>query len=150
MTKHHKTTRAFALLLIALLPLSLCAEEPLEEVRQRLHALEFERLDYRRPDQGTLPEDKELERQRLMGILYVRDPLWRLQEELRTQLTAVLELHGMEGAMPELECLREALASSTVLENEENEVIREECDRIRVFVLRKEREALRLLFDKYR
>lgn len=80
---------------IALLPLMVVftmtaalANEEAIQMRKRLIELELERQDYRKPKQ-ELPKDKEIERQAVIGWLYVNDGLWRLKEEVVFQINAL-------------------------------------------------------------
>ena len=75
-------------LMIATIASSALADDEIEKMNKRFAELETERLDYRKPKQ-ELPQDKETERQAVIGWLYVNDRLWRLWQETNDQLNAL-------------------------------------------------------------
>lgn len=60
----------------------------MKTMREKYFALELERQDYRKPVQ-QLSEDKERERQAVIGWLYANDTIWSLGQEISQQITAL-------------------------------------------------------------
>ncbi len=145
-----KDMKALIAFLLAVAPMVLLAEDSLDNAKERLRLLELERNDFRRPDHGTLPKDKEAERQQIIGILFLRDPLWKLQQELKAQLDAVAASKDSPDAMEDIGILKDAFAISEVLADEEPSAIKKACDQIRVSVLRKDKNGLTEVLEKYR
>jgi hypothetical protein len=142
--------KALLAVMLVVVPTILHAEESLEDAKERLRLLELERNDYRRPDHGTLPNDKEAERQQLIGFLFLRDPVWKLQQELKAQIDAVVAFKDSQDAMVNLDYLKEALAISEALADEEPSMINKACDQIRVSVLRRDKGELTAILEKYK
>ena len=92
-------------------------QSALKPIRTQVHLLEAERNDYRKTKPG-LPPAQEEERVRLIGRLFVDDPIWVILQELQADVHALGELSQRTPADNRtLEDLKDLLAITSGLED---------------------------------
>jgi hypothetical protein len=88
----------------------------LKPIRTRVHLLEAERDDYRKVKPGLSPAQEE-EYLRLIGRLFVDDPIWVILQELQADIHALGELPQRTSADGRtLEKLKDLLAMTSGFE----------------------------------
>jgi hypothetical protein len=105
-------------------------------MRKRLVELDQERLDFRKPKQ-ELAQDKENERQAVIGWLYVNDGLWRLSEEIISQMNALAKsTANVERRDAEIGKRRQALAIiSEIISNADTKLNEEDINEFRALIV---------------
>jgi hypothetical protein len=106
------------------------------QMRKRLVELDQERLDFRKPKQ-ELTQEKENERQAVIGWLYVNDGLWRLSEEIISQMNALAKsTANAERRDTEIGKRRQALAIiSEIISNADTKLNEEDINEFRALIV---------------
>ena len=134
---------ALVSLMVVLSATTALPNEEVIQMRKRFAELEIERLDFRKP-KPELSKDKEKERQTVIGWLYVNDGLWRLKEEVISQINALASSKiDADRRDVELSKRHKALAIvSELMSNADTELTEQELGQLRALIAIGDRERL--------